>query len=85
ALLETARLPVNLWGEAALTVCYLWNRSKSRVLPSGITPYEIINGKQPDLSHLRVFDSRCFARIPTEVQSKLGPHSREAILMGYPD
>jgi hypothetical protein len=85
ALLETAQLPANLWGEAALTVCYLWNRSESRALKPGTTPYEIVNGKQPDLSHLRVFGSHCFARIPTEVQSKLGPHSRRAIFMGYPD
>ncbi|KAG2073291.1 hypothetical protein BDR04DRAFT_946963, partial [Suillus decipiens] len=52
ALLETANLPANLWGEAALTVCYLWNRSEAQAIPPGTTPYEIINGKQQDLSHL---------------------------------
>ena len=85
ALLETARLPATLWGKAVLTVCYLWNRSESQALPSGTTPYEVVNGKQPDLSHLHVFGSYCFTCIPTEIQSKLGPHSCEAIFMGYPD
>lgn len=79
------RLPVNLWGEAALTVCYLWNRSTSRTLPSDVTPYEMVNGQKPDLLHLRVFGSQCFTRIPTELQTKLGPHSRHAIFVGYPD
>jgi len=85
AMLTTARLPANLWGEAALTVCYLWNRSESRALPPGTTPFEIINGTKPDFSHLRVFGASCFARIPSELQAKLGPHSRQAIFLGYPE
>jgi hypothetical protein len=85
AMLETARLPANLWGEAALTACYLWNRTKSSTLAPGVTPYEVLNGRKPDLSHLRVFGARCFARIPIELQAKLGPHSRPAIFMGYPE
>lgn len=85
AMLETAGLPANLWGEAALTACYLWNRSASSTLPSDVTPYEMVNGRKPDLSYLRVFGSKCFARIPTELQTKLGPHSRRAIFVGYPE
>lgn len=85
AMLEMAALPPSLWGEAALTACYLWNRSESSVLPPATTPYELVNGKQPDLSHLRVFGSRCFACIPTELQVKLGPHSRHEIFVGYPE
>lgn len=85
AMLQTANLPSNLWGEAALTICYLWNRTESSTLPAGITPYEILNGRKPDLSHLRVWGARCFARIPSELQVKLGPHSRHAFFMGYPE
>jgi hypothetical protein len=85
APLETAQLPMNLWGEAALTVCYLWNRSESRAIPPGTTPYQLVNGRKPDLAHLHVFGSRCFTRIPRELQAKLGPHSRQAIFVGYPE
>jgi hypothetical protein len=85
AMLETAQLPATFWGEAALTACYLWNRSESSVLPPGKTPYELVNKRQPDLSHLCVFGARCFAHIPSELQSKLGPHSRHAIFLGYPE
>lgn len=84
AMLDFARLPRSLWGEAALTACYLFNRTESRALPPGKTPYEMLHGNQPNLAHLRVFGARCFARIPTELQQKLGPRSREAQFMGYP-
>jgi hypothetical protein len=61
AMLDHARLPWSLWGEAALTVAYLFNRSKSCALPPGKTPYEMLNKSQPTLAHLRVFGARCFA------------------------
>jgi hypothetical protein len=47
AMLETAQLPMQLWGEASLTAAYLWNRSESNALPPGITPYELVNGHKP--------------------------------------
>jgi hypothetical protein len=84
AMLDYAHLSPSLWGEAALTACYLFNRTESRALPPGKTPYEMLHGVQPNLAHLRVFGARCFARIPTELQQKLGPRSRKAIFMGYP-
>lgn len=84
AMLDFAHLAPNLWGEAALTACYLFNQTESRALPTGKTPYEMLHGTKPNLSHLRVFGARCFARIPPELQQKLGPRSREAAFMGYP-
>jgi hypothetical protein len=44
----------------------------------------MLNGMQPTLTHLQIFGARCFARIPSELQEKLGPRLREAIFMGYP-
>ena len=85
AMLEAAGLSSNLWGEAVLTAAYLWNRMESVSLPPGVTPYELVNGQKPDLSHIRVFGSCCWARIPTELQMKFGPHSRRAIFLGYPN
>ena len=75
AMLEATGLPLTLWGEAVLTAAYLWNRTESVALLPGMTSYEVVNGKKPDLSHLRVFGARCWARIPTELQSKFGPKS----------
>lgn len=84
AMLDHAKLPRALWGEAALCAAYLFNRTESRALAPGVTPYEALHQVKPDLSHLRVFGARCFARIPAELQTKLGPRSREAIFLGYP-
>jgi hypothetical protein len=70
-------------GEAALTACYLWNHSETSTLPPGITPYEMLNGHKPDLAHLGVFRAKCFVCIPTELQTKGGPHSHPTIFMGY--
>jgi hypothetical protein len=84
AILDFSCLPAGLWGEAALTACYLFNWTESRALPMGKTPYEMMHGVQPNLTHLRIFGSRCFARIPPAMQEKLGPWSREAVFLGYP-
>jgi hypothetical protein len=85
AMLDAENLPPTLWGEAAPTAAYLWNRSESSSLPPGLTPYKIVNGCKPDLSHLCVFGAKCFAHIPTELQMKLGPHSCHAVFIGYPE
>ncbi|KAF9221246.1 hypothetical protein BS17DRAFT_658279, partial [Gyrodon lividus] len=78
AMLEHAHLPRTLWGEAVLTVGYLFNRMESCVLPPGKMPYEMQHRVQPNLSHLRMVSARCFACIPPELQVKLGPHSCKA-------
>lgn len=44
----------------------------------------MLHKTQPNLSHLCIFGSCCFARIPSELQEKLGPHSHKALFMGYP-
>lgn len=84
-MLEAAKLPPSLWGEAILTAAYLWNRTESTTLPPGQTPFELVNGCKPNLSYIRVFGSKCWARIPSELQTKLGPHARRAIFLGYPE
>lgn len=86
AMLDHAKLSPTLWGEAALTAVYLFNHSELRSLPAGFTPYEMLHGSKPDVSHLCMFGARCFACIPPELQQKMGPRSLacEATFMGYP-
>ena len=85
AMLAATGAPQSLWGEATLTAAYLWNRTPSRTLLPGVTPFEMVHGRKPNLSHLRVWGVRCFARVPLELQTKLGLRSRECYFMGYPD
>jgi Reverse transcriptase (RNA-dependent DNA polymerase) len=84
AMITSAGLPLNMWGEAVLTAAYLMNHSVTRALPSNVTPYEVFNGRKPDLSHIRVWGCRCFAPVLSELQTKLGIKSRECIFVGYP-
>jgi hypothetical protein len=84
AMITSAGLPLNMWGEAVLTAAYLMNHSVTRALPSNVTPYEVFNGRKPDLSHIWVWGCHCFVRVPSELQTKLGVKSRECIFVGYP-
>ena len=82
-LLADAKLPLSFWGDAALTTQYLRNRLPTSTLPPNTTPYEIMHGTKPDLSHLRVWGCQCFPSIPPELRSKGGPRRYEAIFVGY--
>lgn len=60
-ILEMARalrfesgLPIEFWGECILTSVYLINRLPSPVIGNK-TPYEILMGKLPFYSHIKVF------------------------------
>ena len=66
AMLVTAQLPMTYWGEAVLTAAYLQNLTSTSTLPNGVTPFEVFYGRKPDVSHLRVWGTRCFAMVPQE-------------------
>jgi len=82
-LLADSGLPLEFYGDAVLTAQYLRNRLPTSTLPSPTTPFEVIEGVKPDLSHLRVWGCQCFAIIPPEKWTKGGPHRFEAIFVGY--
>lgn len=65
-LLETARalyfqsrVPVRFWGECLLTATHVINRMPLSSV-SFTSPYEALNGKKPDLQHLKVFGCLCY-------------------------
>ena len=84
-LLADAKLPMMFWGDAVLTVQYLCNHLPTSTLPPGITPYEIMQGQKPDLSHLCVWGCQCFPSIPPELRTKGGPRRYKAVFVGYED
>ena len=53
------------WAEAASTAVYLMNRCTTDGVHE-LTPYEILVGRKPILSHLKVFGSIANIRIPNE-------------------
>ena len=72
------------WAEAINTVVYLKNRSPTKVLDLK-TPFEVLYGYKPEVSHLRIFGSKAFAHIPKDERRKLDAKSIKCIFIGYCD
>ena len=50
------------------------------------TPFEVLNGELPDISHLRVFGCGAYVFIPEEVRvNKLAPRAEVMTFLGYTD
>lgn len=58
---ETSQ-PKYFWVDAISTTCYVLNRILIRPMLNK-TPYELLKGRKPNLSHLHVFGCKCFKRI----------------------
>jgi len=51
-LLADAKLAMSFWGDAALTMNYLRNHAPTVALLSGVTVFEMMNWRKPDLLNL---------------------------------
>lgn len=87
-LLESARpirihanLPIRFWGDCILAAADLINLMPSSVL-QWKTSYEVLMGKVPDYSHLRVIGCLCYPAIKTS--DKFAPRAKRCIMLGYP-
>jgi hypothetical protein len=72
------------WAEAVGTACYLVNRSPSSMLDDK-TPQYVYTGKEPSLTHLKVFGCDAYVHVPKENMSKLDKKAEKSILIGYED
>nr|GFB55442.1 retrovirus-related Pol polyprotein from transposon TNT 1-94 [Tanacetum cinerariifolium] len=81
-ILIYAQAPLFLWAEAVATACFTQNRSIIR-LHHGKTPYELMHGKQPDLSYFHVFGALCYPTNDGENVRKLQPKADIGIFIGY--
>ena len=84
SMLSHAQMPNEFWAEAVNTSVYVRNRSPTTSL-SGITPYECLFKKKPDVSNLRVFGCVAYVHIPNNQRKKLDAKSKKSIFMGYPE
>jgi len=82
-LLADSGLSLEFYGDAVLAAQYLRNRLPTSTLPPLTTPFEVMTGVKPDLSHLRAWGCQCYAIIPPEKRTKGGPRRFEAIFVGY--
>ncbi|GJZ03090.1 ribonuclease H-like domain-containing protein [Tanacetum coccineum] len=74
-------IPLYFWTECVLTATYLINRLPSSVL-NGKSPFSLVYGREPNLSHLRSFGCLCFAAV-VKGFDKFSEKAEKCVLIGY--
>nr|GFB05581.1 retrovirus-related Pol polyprotein from transposon TNT 1-94 [Tanacetum cinerariifolium] len=74
--------PFFLWAEAIATACFTQDRSIIHCRFNK-TPYELINGRKPDISFLYVFGALCYPKNDREDIRKLGAKGDIGFFIGY--
>jgi transposase InsO family protein len=81
-MLAEYKTPDRFWAEAINTACYSINQLYlHRILKK--TSYELLTGKNPNVSYFRVFGSKCFILIKRGRGFKFAPKAVEVFLLGY--
>nr|GFC92254.1 retrovirus-related Pol polyprotein from transposon TNT 1-94 [Tanacetum cinerariifolium] len=81
-ILIFSRAPLFLWAEEIAIACFTQNRSIIH-RRFNKTPYELINGRKPDISFLHVFDALCYPKNDRENIGKLGAKGDIGFFIGY--
>jgi len=82
-MLSESSLPKYFWADAVSTVCYVMNKVLIRPILKK-TPYELFNGRKPNISHLKVFKCKCY--VLNNGKESLGKFDEKAdvgIFLGY--
>ena len=82
AMLIGANLPMSLWAECMKTATYISNRVISPTHRCK-TPYELIYGAKPDVSHLRAFGCIAYFYNFDIDRRKLDNKAHKGVLVGY--
>ena len=83
ALFFQSKIPLSYWSECVQTSIFLINRIPSKVL-NNKTPYELMYGKIPDYSTIRVFGCLSFASTLPSSRHKFSPRAVPCVLIGFP-
>nr|GEX34752.1 hypothetical protein [Tanacetum cinerariifolium] len=81
-MLIFSHAPLFLWAEVIATACYTQNCS---IIHQHFnkTPYELIQGRKPNISYLHVFGALCYLKNDHEDISKLGVKGDIGFFIGY--
>lgn len=82
AMLSQSNLTRDFWAEALNTAVYIVNRLPARGRAS---PHQMLYGRPPMLTNLRVFGCRAYVQYPRDRIKKLDSRAWEGILLGYDD
>jgi transposase InsO family protein len=81
-LLKSMAVPPRFWGEAVRTAVYILNRCPTRAL-SGVTPYEALHRRKPNVHHMRVFGCVAHVKKIGPGINKLSDRSTKMLFIGY--
>jgi transposase InsO family protein len=84
-MLADPQLPAKYWDYALSCAVWIKNRTSTRALENGITPFEVFWGKKPDLSYLRVFGSPVYVHVDASIRQKLDSRVIKCLFVGYSD
>ena len=80
-LLTKSSLPSSAWGHAILHAAAL-----IRLRPTAnhkYSPLQLVSGREPNLSHLKVFGCAIYVSISSPQHTKMGPQRRLGIYIGF--
>jgi hypothetical protein len=80
-MLDEHRTPRRFWADAISTACYISNRIFLRSILH-LTPFELLFGRKPSVSHFRPFGCKCFVLRRGNLD-KFESRSFNGILFGY--
>jgi transposase InsO family protein len=83
AMRHEACLPQNWWEFAIQHAAHIYNRTSLHHL-QWKTPFKLLNGQVPDISHLQVFGCGAYVHIPKDVRvNSLSPKSELMTYLGH--
>jgi hypothetical protein len=81
AMLDTAGLSKEWWGEAILTACHVLNRVPMK--NKEVTPFEEWEKRRLNLSYLRTWGCLAKVNVPINKKRKLGPKTVDCVFLSY--
>lgn len=83
SMLHANNFDKQLWAEAVNTAAYVLNRTGPTGVDDSSTPYSLWFGKKADISHLKIFGTKCFIHVPDQKRRKLDKKAIKGNLVGY--
>ena len=80
-LLQNCRLPTSCWGHAVLHAAALIQLRPTAYHDT--SPLQLVRGKEPSISHLRIFGCAVYVPIPPPQRTSMRPHQKLGIYVGY--
>ena len=82
SMLSEYNVSHSFWAEAINTACYYSNRLYCHPMMEK-TPYELLNGRKPNIAYFRVFGCKCYILKKGTRLSKFEKKCDEGFLLGY--